>query len=395
MIKVAIAGASGYAGGELVRLLSNHPDVVITHLFVSAQSVDANKSICELYGNLRRKCALSLEPLDEQVAQGLSKDECDVIFLATDHKVSHNLAPLFIDNGIVVIDLSGAFRLSDKDTFAKYYGFEYGQRQTDHKVSHNLAPLFIDNGIVVIDLSGAFRLSDKDTFAKYYGFEYGQRQAQLLQERVYGLVDWVDAKKIEEASLISMPGCYPTASELAIKPLTANGLLDESMVVVINAVSGVSGAGRKAKLNNSFCEVSLNAYGIFNHRHMPEIAEYAQTKVIFNPHLGNFKRGILATITAKLVSGVSDEQLKNAYESAYGQMDSANCEELNSLVRFKSGTAKLQDVQHEPFCDISYTRDGDYIVITSAIDNLLKGAASQAIEAMNIHFKLPRCRCLL
>lgn len=348
MIKVAIAGASGYAGGELVRLLSNHPDVVITHLFVSAQSVDANKAICELYGNLRRKCALSLEPLDEQVAQGLSKDECDVIFLAT-----------------------------------------------DHKVSHDLAPLFIDNGIIVIDLSGAFRLSDKDTFAKYYGFEYGQRQAQLLQERVYGLVDWVDAKKIEKASLISMPGCYPTASELAIKPLTANGLLDESMVVVINAVSGVSGAGRKAKLNNSFCEVSLNAYGIFNHRHMPEIAEYAQTKVIFNPHLGNFKRGILATITAKLVSGVSDEQLKNAYENAYGQMDSADCDKLNSLVRFKSGTVKLQDVQHEPFCDISYTRDGDYIVITSAIDNLLKGAASQAIEAMNIHFKLPRCRCLL
>lgn len=348
MIKVAIAGASGYAGGELVRLLSKHENAAITHLFVSERSKDAGKEISDLYGNLRRLCSLTIEPLSEDKAKALTTNDCDVIFLATDHKVSHDLAPIFIDNGITVIDLSGAFRL------------------TDTKV-----------------------------FAEYYGFEFGARQLELMNERVYGLVDWVEESKLEQARLISMPGCYPTASELALKPLTANSLLDEAMPAVINAVSGVSGAGRKAKLTNSFCEVSLNAYGLFTHRHMPEIEEYAGTKVIFNPHLGDFKRGILATITAKLKSGVSDEQLQQAYTSAYPQQEQCSSTELSSMVRFKSGTVKLQDVQNLPFCDISFTRKGDYIVISSAIDNLLKGAASQAIEAMNIHFKFPRCRCLL
>lgn len=348
MIKVAIAGASGYAGGELVRLLSKHPNAAITHLFVSERSEDAGKEISDLYGNLRRLCSLSIEALSEERAKTLRTSDCDVIFLAT-----------------------------------------------DHKVSHDLAPIFIDNGITVIDLSGAFRLSDTKVFAEYYGFEFGSRQQELMSERVYGLVDWVDSDKLVKARLISMPGCYPTASELALKPLTAKGLLDESMPAVINAVSGVSGAGRKAKLTNSFCEVSLNAYGLFTHRHMPEIEEYAGTKVIFNPHLGDFKRGILATITAKLKSGVTDEQLMDAFTVAYPQTQDESADNLSSMVRFKIGTVKLQDVQNQPFCDISFTRKDDFIVISSAIDNLLKGAASQAIEAMNIHFQLPRSRCLL
>lgn len=354
MIKVAIVGASGYAGGELVRLLSKHQDVTLTHLYVSANSADAGARIDRLYGSVCNQCDLVLEPLSLEQASAVTDADCDVVFLATDHKVSHDLAPIFIDNGIVVIDLSGAFRISDLNQFSKFYGFEFGAKQRD-----------------------------------------------LMVERVYGLVDWVKQKDLQQARLIAMPGCYPTASELALKPLTAAGLLDESMPPVINAVSGVSGAGRKAKLSNSFCEVSLNAYGLFTHRHLIEIEEYVGTKVIFNPHLGDFKRGILATITARLRPNVSDEALEQTYTHAYPQNSvgskehSALAWEKQSLVRLKHGTIKLHDVQNLPFCDISYVREGDYIVISSAIDNLLKGAASQAIEAMNLHFGLPRARSLL
>lgn len=352
MIKAAVVGASGYAGGELVRMLSMHKDVEITHLFVSANSADLGAPISSLYGFLQGITDMVLEPLDEERAIGLTDDDCDVIFLAT-----------------------------------------------DHKVSHDLAPILIDNGIVVIDLSGAFRITNLDDFAKYYGFTFGDKQRELMNERVYALVDHVKSEVIQQARLISMPGCYPTASELALKPLSDNGLLDETMPPVINAVSGVSGAGRKAKLTNSFCEVSLNAYGLFNHRHLIEIEEYVGTKVIFNPHLGDFKRGILATITARLKENVTDADLQNAYLKAYPAgghfLNGKRREELDSFVRIKKGTIKLHDVQHQPFCDISYTRDGQYIVISSAIDNLLKGASSQAIEAMNIHFGFPRARGIL
>lgn len=371
MINVAIVGSSGYSGAELVRLLSRHPDVVLTHLFVSENSADRMQPISALYGQLSGLCALPLEPLSIESAAALTAEDCDVIFLAT-----------------------------------------------DHRVSHDLAPVLIENGIVVIDLSGAFRIKDEDKFERFYGFALGAAQHELMAERVYGLVDWVKREDLQQAQLISMPGCYPTASQLALKPLCANaelgikGLLDEDMPPVINAVSGVSGAGRKAKLSNSFCEVSLNAYGLFSHRHLIEIEEQLGTKVIFNPHLGNFKRGILATITARLKPSVRAEDVQNAYLRAYPQALSQMQNEVlskalgqdadlkakstfNSLVRLKQGTVKLSDVQNTPFCDISFVVDGKYIVISSAIDNLLKGAASQAIEAMNLHFGLPRTRCLL
>lgn len=355
MIKVAIVGASGYAGCELVRLLSCHPNVMLTHLYVSEQSADAHKAISLVSGKLYGLCSLTLEPLSYAAAALLTSEDADVIFMAT-----------------------------------------------DHKVSHDLAPVFLENGIAVIDLSGAFRISDPQLFSQYYGFELGSAQQELLKERVYGLVDWVKFEHLQTARLISMPGCYPTASELALKPLMAAKLLDCSMPPVINAVSGVSGAGRKAKLSNSFCEVSLNAYGLFNHRHLIEIEEQVGTKVIFNPHLGNFKRGILATITARLKIGTTKEQVALAYERAYLKCNQNSSHEFNTLVRVKNDTVKLQDVQYTPFCDLSYqleessrVEQGPYIVISSAIDNVLKGAASQAVEAMNIHFGLPRSRSLL
>ena len=247
MVKVAVVGASGYAGAQLVKMISAHSKLELTNLFVSEKSLDLGKKISELYGFLDGICDKTLQPLTSP------KDiiACaDAVFLATDHKVSHDIAPELVKAGVVVFDLSGAFRISDTDVFAKAYGFEH-----EHK--------------------------------------------DLLKTAVYALAEFVDVKKLQSTLMVSLPGCYPTASQLALKPLIDNDLLDLNYRPSINAVSGVSGAGRKAKLNNSFCEVSLNAYGVFTHRHQPEIAEHLGTEVIFTPHLGNFKRGIHATINAK------------------------------------------------------------------------------------------------
>ena len=314
MIKVAIVGASGYAGAELCRLISRHSHLELSGLFVSARSEDQGKLISDLYGNLKSICDLPLEPLtDANTLIG----RADAVFLATDHKVSHDLAPALVAANIAVFDLSGAFRISDPEVFAKAYGFEH-------------------------------------------------EHLDLLKTAVYALGEYVDVKALQNTHMISLPGCYPTASQLGLRPLIDHDFLDKAFCPVIDAVSGVSGAGRKAKLTNSFCEVSLNAYGVFTHRHSPEICEHLGTKVIFTPHLGNFKRGIHATITCKLKAGVTAEQVIAAFESAYAH---------KSLVRFNSQVLpKLANVQNTPFCDLGVKVADGYVVVCSSIDNLLKPA---------------------
>lgn len=324
MVKVAVVGASGYAGAQLCRIISRHEKLELTGLFVSENSLDKGKKISELYGELNGVCDKVLQPLTG--AKDII-DIADAVFLATDHKVSHDIAPALVDAGVAVFDLSGAFRISNTDVFEKAYGFAH-----EHK--------------------------------------------DLLKEAVYALAEYVDVKALQNTKMISLPGCYPTASQLALKPLIENGLLDLNYRPSINAVSGVSGAGRKAKLTNSFCEVSLNAYGVFTHRHQPEIAEHLGTEVIFTPHLGDFKCGIHATINAKLKDGVTPEQVAKAY-SYYDN---------KPLVRVKKDMPKLQDVQYLPFCDIGYAMKDNYIVICSCIDNLLKGASAQAVQVLNLYY---------
>lgn len=324
MVKVAVVGASGYAGAQLCRIISRHEKLELTGLFVSENSLDKGKNISELYGELNGVCDKVLQPLTG--AKDII-DIADAVFLATDHKVSHDIAPALVEAGVAVFDLSGAFRISNTDVFEKAYGFAH-----EHK--------------------------------------------DLLKKAVYALAEYVDVKALQNTQMISLPGCYPTASQLALKPLIENGLLDLNYRPSINAVSGVSGAGRKAKLTNSFCEVSLNAYGVFTHRHQPEIAEHLGTEVIFTPHLGDFKRGIHATINAKLKDGVTPEQVAKAY-SYYDN---------KPLVRVKKGMPMLQDVQYLPFCDIGYAMKDNYIVICSCIDNLLKGASAQAVQVLNLYY---------
>ncbi|ACH66009.1 N-acetyl-gamma-glutamyl-phosphate reductase [Aliivibrio fischeri] len=334
MLKTAIIGASGYTGAELALMVFKHPHLSLSGLYVSENSLDKGKAISELHGSLKGIVDEALLPLVNvnQVAK-----ECDVILLATAHEVSHNLAATFLENGCVVFDLSGAFRVKKEGFYSEFYGFEH------------------------------------------------QYEA-WLDKAVYGLAEW-NAEAIAKAQLVAVPGCYPTASQLALKPLVKSELLDKNQWPVINATSGVTGAGRKASLTSSFCEVSLQPYGVFNHRHQPEIAAHLGCDVIFTPHLGNFKRGILATITTKLAKGVTEKEIQEAFETAYTQTPAVRL--------LGNEMPKIQSVEKTPFCDIGWKVQGEHLIVVSAIDNLLKGASSQAMQCINIRFGFPVLTALI
>ncbi|GAA6184795.1 MULTISPECIES: N-acetyl-gamma-glutamyl-phosphate reductase [Alteromonadaceae] len=328
MLKACVIGASGYTGAELARILTLHPKFELAGLFVSQNSQDANKALSQLHPSLSGLVDTKVLPINDGLLSELA-DSLDAIFLATPHEASHDWMPILTAGKAKIFDLSGAFRIKDADVFADFYGFAH-----QHK--------------------------------------------PLLEKAVYGLAEW-NAASIAEASLVAVPGCYPTASLSALKPLFNSNLLDSQHRPIINAVSGVSGAGRKAALGNSYCEVSLQAYGVLGHRHQPEISQALGTDVIFTPHLGNFKRGILATITVKTVAGTSKEQVSDAYQKAYSD---------KPIIRLLNHFPKLDDVVNTAHCDLHWKLDekSGYLVIGSAIDNLLKGAASQAIQCANLSF---------
>lgn len=330
MMKVSLLGASGYTGMELASLIDKHPEFELQGMYVSANSQDAERYLWQLDSRFYRAPftaeSLKLTALNDELIQHIAQSS-DLVFLATPHEFSHDIAQSLQQHGAKVLDLSGAFRLQDTDVFAHYYGFTH-------------------------------------------------TQTSLLENAVYGLAEW-HAEAIKNASFVAVPGCYPTASLLALKPLQVAGLIDSTVIPVINATSGVSGAGRKASMTNSLCEVSLQSYGVLSHRHQPEISAYLDHEVIFTPHLGNFKRGILATITLKLTADASVQSITDAYEAAY----------VNSnLVKMLPTWPKLDEVVNSPRCHLhwQFSDHNRYIVVSSAIDNLLKGAASQAMQCANL-----------
>jgi N-acetyl-gamma-glutamyl-phosphate reductase len=334
MLNTLIVGASGYAGAELVTYLNRHPHMNITALTVSAQSNDAGKLLSDLHPQLKGIVDMPLQAMSD-----ISEftDGVDVVFLATAHEVSHDLVPQCLAAGCVVIDLSGAFRVNDAEFYQRYYGFTH-------------------------------------------------QHPGLLEQAVYGLAEW-QSDKLKKSNLISVPGCYPTASQLALKPLIDGGLLDLNQWPVINATSGVSGAGRKAAISNSFCEVSLQPYGIFNHRHQPEIATHLGTQVIFTPHLGNFPRGILATITCRLNKGVTAQQVSEVFQQAYKD---------KPMVRlYDKGVPALKNVVGQPFCDIGFAVQDEHLIVVATEDNLLKGASAQAVQCLNIRFGFAETQSLI
>ncbi|MFM5084346.1 N-acetyl-gamma-glutamyl-phosphate reductase [Aeromonas media] len=326
MLNTVIVGASGYAGAELAALVQNHPELKLFGLYVSAGSQDAHKRFSSLHPQWVGELDQPLLPLDED---GMTRilTQADLVLLATAHEVSAELAPKFLSKGLPVFDLSGAFRVKDQEFYSSFYGFTHDSEQ-------------------------------------------------WLEQAVYGLAEW-NADAIAAAKLIAVPGCYPTASLCALKPLQQAGLIAEGWQPIINAVSGVSGAGRKAAINTSFCEVSLSPYGTFNHRHQPEISHHLGKGVLFQPHLGNYVRGILATIYVQLADGVTQTQVDQAYLKAY---------EGKPLVRLTGQMPSIRGVANTPYCDLAWQQQGNMLVVVCAIDNLLKGAASQAMQCINIKF---------
>jgi N-acetyl-gamma-glutamyl-phosphate reductase len=319
-VRVGVAGATGYAGIELLRRLARHPHAEIRLAMASGASESKRLPA------LARIWDAPVEPLD---ADRLA-NETDAVFLALPDTLAADLAPLLARRGPRVFDLSGAFRLRDAASRQRWY-------------PHSPAP-------------------DVDV--------------------VYGLTErYRDA--VNGARLIACPGCYPTAAVLALQPLVTGGLIEPG--VIIDAKSGVSGAGKTPSERTHFseCHGSISAYGVFAHRHAAEIEQELGVPVTFVPHLVPLDRGIFETIYARLRPGVNADAVSAALHAAYDQ---------SPFVRLTGADLpEIKHVAHTNFCDIGWriSPDGTQLVMVACIDNLVKGAAGQAIQNFNVAFGFP------
>ncbi|WP_243369622.1 N-acetyl-gamma-glutamyl-phosphate reductase [Geotalea sp. SG265] len=329
MLKVAIVGASGYTGIELLRLLHGHPEVAVTCV-TSEQS--AGKNVAAIFPTLRSRYNLVLENLEPvRIAE-----QADFIFTALPHKAAMEVVPTFLKLGKRVVDLSADYRLHDAKEYAAWY-------------EPHMNP-------------------------------------ELLKKAVYGLPE-LRREKIAEADLVANPGCYPTSIILGLAPLLKKKLINPATIIA-DSKSGVSGAGRSAKVDNLYCEVNdgFKAYGVGGaHRHIPEIEQELsllagkELKISFTPHLVPMDRGILSTIYAAPVGELSSQAIVDLYQDFY---------KGEAFVRVlpEKALPSTAFVRGSNFCDIGLTidmRTGRVIVI-SAIDNLIKGASGQAVQNMNI-----------
>ncbi len=330
MVKAAVLGATGYAGAELMRLLSGHPDVRITY---PASHSYAGKRFSDIYPGLRGICDMVLAEDDIEKAA----DAADVIFLSLPAGLASSLVSDEILRKAVVIDLGADFRLHDRAVYEEWY-----------KTAHH--------------------------------------SPELLASAVYGLPE-IHRESIRGRRLIANPGCYTTCSIMTLYPLLRSGLISAEGII-IDAKSGTSGAGRGEKLGSLFCEVneSIKPYGVATHRHTPEIeqelSEAAACSITlqFTPHLVPMNRGILSDCYARLRPGVTEKDVRKAYDVYAGE----------PFVRLLDTLPETRYVKGTNFVDISFridSRTGN-IIAMGAIDNLVKGAAGQAVQNMNIAFGL-------
>lgn len=328
MLKVAIVGASGYTGIELLRILYGHPEIAVTCV-TSERS--AGKPIAGIFPTVRGRCNYILENLEPtRVAE-----KADLIFTALPHKAAMEVVPTFLKLGKKVIDLSADYRLRKEEEYAAWY-------------EPHLNP-------------------------------------QLLKKAVYGLPE-IRREKIKKADLVANPGCYPTSIILGLAPLLKQKLIATSSIIA-DSKSGVSGAGRSAKVDTLFCEVNggFKAYGVTTHRHTPEIEQELsllageKLNISFTPHLVPMNRGILSTIYGSLLEDHSVDELISIYEEFYAG---------EAFVRIlpKGDFPSTLHVQGSNFCDIGLAVDKrtGRVIVVSTIDNLIKGASGQAVQNMNI-----------
>lgn len=333
MIKVGIIGATGYAGGELVRILTGHKEAEIKW-FGSRSYID--QKYASVYQNMFQ--IVDATCMDDNMEE-LAK-QVDVIFTATPQGLCASLVNESILSKVKIIDLSADFRIKDVATYEKWYGIEH-------------------------------------------------KSPQFIEEAVYGLCE-INREDIKNARLVANPGCYTTCSILTAYPLAKEEIIDMS-TLIIDAKSGTSGAGRSAKVANLYCEVNENmkAYGVATHRHTPEIEEqlgYASGENVvlnFTPHLVPMNRGILATEYAKLTKDVTYDEVKAIYDKYYAN-------EKFIRVLEKDVCPETKWVEGSNYVDINFKIDPrtNRIIMMGAIDNLVKGAAGQAVQNMNLMFGL-------
>ena len=333
MIKAGIIGATGYAGAEIVRLLMGHPEVEIKWL-------GSRSYIDQRYADIYRNMFQIVEDICKDDNLDKLAEEVDVIFTATPQGFCASVINEEILSKVKVIDLSADFRIKDVTIYEKWYGIEH-------------------------------------------------KSPEYIKEAVYGLCE-INREDIKKARLVANPGCYTTCSILSLYPLVKEGLIDPS-TIIIDAKSGTSGAGRGAKVDNLFCEVNENmkAYGVATHRHTPEIEEqlgYAAGQEIvlnFTPHLVPMNRGILVTAYASLKEKVSYETVKAAYDKYY---------EKEKFVRVleKDVCPQTKWVEGSNYVDVNFKIDErtGRVIVMGALDNLVKGAAGQAVQNMNLVFGL-------
>jgi N-acetyl-gamma-glutamyl-phosphate reductase len=338
-LKVGIIGATGYGGIELYRILSNHPNVTRCNLYTSS---DEGKPYVSVYPHLHDLCSDQLHPLEPERV----KEENEVIFLATPSGVSANLTPKLIDDRVKIIDLSGDLRLKEAGQYEKWY---------------------------------------KKTPAA----------ENVLNDAVYGLSE-INRSKIKDAQIIANPGCYPTATLLGLAPIVQNQLV-KPKTIIVDAKSGVSGAGRKPSIGTSFVELqdNLKIYKVHEHQHIPEIEQQLHEwdkevqEITFSTHLIPMTRGIMATIYVELLEDWENKRLLDLYKQFYKDKPFVR-------VRDEGVFPSTKDVYGSNYCDIGLKLDPrtNRLTIVSVIDNLMKGAAGQAVQNFNIMFGIEETTAL-
>lgn len=326
--RVAVVGATGYAGAELARLLVRHPQVAKPTFYLRGHA--SARCLSEVFPEFRGWGEAPCRPFSLEAVMGSG---AQVVFLSTPHEASLELVPALLEAGMRVVDLSGAFRFRAPETFAQWYKLPAPGRE-------------------------------------------------LAEEAIYGLPELYQ-NQLPSARLVANPGCYPTSVILGLKPLLAAGVVNTERGVVCDSKSGASGAGKEPKSELQFVEVNQNlrAYGLFAHRHTPEIAEHTGMTArdfIFTTHLLPVARGILSTIYAWLNKAHSAEDVESLYRSFYAGKPMVRIWPAGRL-------PELHHVVHTNFCDIGFGLDpsGERLVVVSCLDNLGKGAAGQAVQNFN------------
>lgn len=337
-LKAGIVGAAGFAGIELVRLCLLHPEF---EPIVATSDELAGKLVSEAYPAFDGCTDLRFSAHDSAPL-----DECDVVFLAVPHTAALAEAPSLVRAGKVVVDLSADFRLKDADVYEKWYGVPHTQRELLSQAAFGLPELF------------------------------GEGLHQLAQRHAQG-----------EGVLVACAGCYPTATSLAAYPAIHAGLVGEGLIVA-DAISGVSGAGKKSSARTHFCfaDEDLQAYGVASHRHTPEIEQILGIpgRLVFTPHLAPLDRGLLSTVTLPAANGVTQQQLEGIYRDFYNGHQLVSVLESGEQPR----TSAVAGTSRAHVAVVHSERTGA-IIATCAIDNVGKGAAGQAVQCANVVYGLP------